>query len=209
MAQIDHLVVLCRSLPEGRAFIQAKLGVELQAGGKHVHQGTHNLLLRLGESCYLEVLAIDPEASPEDPWRWFGFADNSVQALLEKHGAFLATWVARVDDLATAVAEYAESLRIRTLQRGHYHWSIAYPEQGQLRSGGRLPYLIQWHGSRHPADDLPPSRCSAPQLFFMHSAQPDCPEVAAVHRGSSNHGESLAKIEVSGETREITFLYTE
>jgi len=70
--QIDHLVVCAESLEEGAAFVEAKLGVAMSAGGKHALMGTHNRLLSLGAEAYLEVIAIDPEAGPPGRARWFG-----------------------------------------------------------------------------------------------------------------------------------------
>jgi hypothetical protein len=67
--------------------------------------GTHNLLLRLGEAVYLEVISANSAAPhPERP-RWFE---------LDEHDATvpprLATWVARTDDIWKTVAEAPEDL---------------------------------------------------------------------------------------------------
>ncbi|WP_393939598.1 VOC family protein [Piscinibacter sakaiensis] len=47
-------------------------GCAPEGGGAHPHMGTHNRLLRLGDHCYLEVIAIDPAAPPPARARWFG-----------------------------------------------------------------------------------------------------------------------------------------
>ena len=67
---LDHLVVAARTLGEGAAWLEARLGVSLQPGGRHAHFGTHNRLLGLGD-CYLEVIAVDPDAPPPPSPRWF------------------------------------------------------------------------------------------------------------------------------------------
>ena len=47
MRELDHLVVAARTLEEGAAWVEAKLGVPMAGGGKHDLMGTHNRLLRL------------------------------------------------------------------------------------------------------------------------------------------------------------------
>ncbi len=73
--RLDHITLLAPNLAAGRDHVQELLGVSPEEGGAHPTMGTHNLLLRLGDSLFLEVLAIDPDApSPPRP-RWFGL-DN-------------------------------------------------------------------------------------------------------------------------------------
>ena len=61
---LDHLVVVARTLDEGAAWVESRLGAALAEGGKHELMATHNRLLSLGPAAYLEVMAIDPEAPP-------------------------------------------------------------------------------------------------------------------------------------------------
>ena len=56
-AQIDHLVVAIRSLPEGVAEFERLLGVKGAVGGKHPGRGTENALVSLGGGTYLEIIA--------------------------------------------------------------------------------------------------------------------------------------------------------
>src|SRR2546421_5324073 len=95
--RIDHLVVTAPDLASGAELVRRALGVELQAGGKHARMGTHNLVLKLGDSIYLEVIAPDPDAPDPGRSRWFE---------LDRQGPpRLATWAARTSDIrATAEA---------------------------------------------------------------------------------------------------------
>ena len=48
MYEIDHLVVTAPSLAEGVAFVEQRLQVKMQPGGRHEGMGTHNAVLRIG-----------------------------------------------------------------------------------------------------------------------------------------------------------------
>ena len=64
VSALDHLVVAAADLEEGTRWVEERLGVGLEAGGRHTLFGTHNRVLSLGPDCYLEVIAVDPEAPP-------------------------------------------------------------------------------------------------------------------------------------------------
>jgi Glyoxalase-like domain len=66
--ELDHPVITAPTLTAGTAWVESTLGVTPQPGGKHQRMATHNALLSLGDSTYLEVIAPDPAASrPEQP----------------------------------------------------------------------------------------------------------------------------------------------
>ena len=69
---IDHLVIAVRSLEDGVAYITEQLGVLPVPGGEHPRMGTHNALVRLGDTTYLEVIAANPGAATPQRARWFG-----------------------------------------------------------------------------------------------------------------------------------------
>jgi Glyoxalase-like domain len=62
MLQLDHITVAADTLAAGVAHAEAALGVTIPFGGAHPLMGTHNHLLRLGETLFLEVIAPDPNA---------------------------------------------------------------------------------------------------------------------------------------------------
>ena len=74
-AVVDHLVVAAPDLDSGSAWLEAKFGARLAPGGCHAAMGTHNRLLRLGPTLYLELIAIDPAAPKPGRSRWFGLDD--------------------------------------------------------------------------------------------------------------------------------------
>lgn len=158
MHELDHLVVAARTLEEGGAWVEARLGVAPVPGGKHATMGTHNRLLRLGALVYLEVIAVDPEAPAPARPRWFGLDTPEMRDRLAR-GPALIHWVVRTDDIETEASRVPEPLDILALSRGDYRWRITVPPSGRLPCAGRCPTLIQWEGNMHPARNLPESGC--------------------------------------------------
>jgi hypothetical protein len=148
--QIDHIIVTAASLSIGAEFVRQTLGVMPQAGGKHPRMGTHNLLLRLGASLFLEIISPDPEAAPPGRPRWFGLDNIRASA-----PPSLAAWVVRTDDIKSAVSGSSESLgNIELMTRGDNEWHITIPADGALPLDGAAPALIEWHTAVHPAATL-------------------------------------------------------
>ena len=160
-ARLDHLVVTAPTLAEGTAYVQAQLGVALQPGGRHARMGTHNCLLKLGPTTYLEVIAVDPGAAAPELPRWFG--------LDRREAPRLATWVARTGDIQAAAAGFPGYGRIEPMDRGALRWAITLPEQGGMPFDGIGPSLIQWQAETHPAAALPESVCTLIGLEGWHA----------------------------------------
>jgi glyoxalase-like protein len=162
---LDHLVVACRTLEQGRAWCEATFGVEPSPGGRHALMGTHNLLLatsspRFARS-YIELIAIDPDASPPAWPRWFDLDQARLQAAIAA-APRLVHWVARTADIDAAAAALRHAgfdpgpvvAAERMTGRGPLRWRIALVAGGRRHAGGAVPLLIEW-GDVHPADDLP------------------------------------------------------
>ena len=167
-ARIDHLVVAAASLAEGVAWCEATLGVTPGPGGAHALFGTHNRLLRLHSAlhtqAYLEIIAIDPAATPTRGAplrRWFDLDDPTLSQRLRHEGPQLIHWVASVPDINAAVAAW-QALGMdrgpvieasRATPQGVLRWRITVRDDGQRLFGGALPTLIQW-GDAHPAHTM-------------------------------------------------------
>jgi len=161
--QIDHLVVAARTLDEGSAWVEERLGVAPVPGGKHALMGTHNRLLKLGERVYLEVIAIDPDAPAPSRPRWFALDTPEMQERLEQ-GPALVHWVERTEDIEEAARHGADALEVLALSRGAYRWRIGVRADGAMPCEGRCATLIQWDGNMHPADNLPDVGCRLVEL---------------------------------------------
>ncbi len=147
----DHLVIGAADLRQGSDYVENCLGVQIPAGGKHPRMATHNLVARLGEKSFIEIIAIDPDARQPTQPRWFGLDDPHVRANLEQSPRLL-TWVVACDDITAALD--APEIAFGTpqpLSRGELRWYFGVPDDGRLLAGGILPCVISWQTESHPA----------------------------------------------------------
>lgn len=164
VSQLDHLVITAASLEQGCEQVRHWLGVEPGPGGSHERMATHNRLMRLGDSVYLEVIAPNPQAAAPNRPRWFGM--DAPNALSQ---ARLCTWVARTTSLAEACKGLPlDPGPIHPMRRGEWAWQITIPDDGQLAWGGVLPTLIEWQGERHPTVNMDDSGCRLLRLELHH-----------------------------------------
>ncbi|WP_420474204.1 VOC family protein [Noviherbaspirillum sp. ST9] len=164
---LDHIVIVASALEEGVDFCEKKLGVKLAPGGEHIRVGTHNALLNLGSGVYMEVIAVNPKAAATDCPRWFGM-DWPEQRKRAAGGPYLATFVARTNDISHAVTELSQLGPVRDMQRGALEWRITIRDDGALVEGGTLPTVIQWPDGAHPTQKMPASGCSLVRLDVFH-----------------------------------------
>jgi len=165
--ELDHIAIGAASLAEGVAWVEARLGVTLAAGGEHATMGTHNRLLSLGPSEYLEVIAVNPAAPAPPHRRWFGLDDFSGAPRP-------VSWVVRTDNLA-AMHLPADVGAPMALSRGDLRWRLTVPASGQGPYDGLYPSLIEWQGA-HPATRLPPSGL---RLLALELSHPEITGLAA------------------------------
>ncbi|WP_206955813.1 VOC family protein [Trinickia acidisoli] len=184
--ELDHLVVVARTLDEGARYVADTLGVEPVTGGTHAAMGTHNRLLALWGGAYLEIIAIDPQAerdraghddvAAQSRPRWFALDDAAMRERLEC-GPYLAHWVARVPrpkDLGRWQTQYPERIAsVVPMARGDLTWRLTVPEDGafpcwQGAGDGIVPTLIQWDTAAHPSARLPETGLALKALKARH-----------------------------------------
>jgi hypothetical protein len=135
-----------------------------QLGGVHTRMGTHNYLLRLDNSIYREVIAINPDAPKPDRPRWFGLDTQNENAKPK-----LLTWVARTNDIKLATMNCQTLFgNIESVGRSELNWLITIPFDGSLPFSGVCPSLIQWLTHYHPASKLSDSGCSLVNIEGYH-----------------------------------------
>jgi hypothetical protein len=158
MLQLDHITIIAPTLAEGAAHVRDCLDIDVPFGRVHQDMGTHNHLLRLGESVYLEIIAINPDAPRPAHPRWFGLDDESSVRAAWERGFRLRGWVARTADIDTVLAEHEAVLGKKTqLSRGGSVYFFSVPADGSLPLGGVAPSVIDRRGN-------PPSVASMADL---------------------------------------------
>lgn len=161
---LDHITVTAFSLEAGAAFVSETLGVSPTVGGAHPRMTTHNLLLRLGDTTFLEVIAPDRAAPAPSRPRWFALDSIDPQS-----PPSLSTWVVRTANIQAAVAAASEPLGIiEPMSRGALNWLITIPADGSVPLNGTAPALIEWHTDLHPAATLEDTGLSLAKLEIFH-----------------------------------------
>lgn len=165
---LDHLVVVAPTLEEGKVWVESLLGAEMRPGGRHNELGTHNVLLRIGEDVFLEVIAIDPEAAHQGP-RVFGIADPEAARKDWEAGRRLQTWVARTTTLDDVLATHTDLLGGRKrVTRGERAWTMSILPDGSLPLAGLLPTAVQYEPGMVPARHMPDAGCQLLGLTLVH-----------------------------------------
>lgn len=178
--KIDHFAVSCETLSQGVEYVADCLGVVPTVQGAHPKMGTHNRLLSLGPSIYLEVIAIDPSAASPDQSRWFDLDRFSGPPRL-------TNWICSTSDLPSALDLAPENAGHPMLfERDIYQWQIAVPDDGCLPFDGGFPALIQWSGTAHPAPHLPDVGCRLHSVSIGHPKRDALQESLAAFRLPSN-----------------------
>jgi hypothetical protein len=150
--RLDHLIFAVPELDDGVADIEARFGVGAAGGGQHLGQGTHNKLLALGPTTYLEIIAPDP-AQPEPPApRPYGVGGVVRSGLVG--------WAVACDDIDLAVEQArAAGFDPGDVIEGHRRTADGMTLRWQItsnaHSAGVIPFLINWGDTPHPASSAP------------------------------------------------------
>jgi Glyoxalase-like domain len=151
---LDHIVFVWADLAQGCRWFEERTGIAPGFGGVHASGQTQNALVRVGERCYLEILApVGPESLDDDEW--------TRHARNAPHGRVLTYCMRSAKPLAE-LGRIAE-------RRG---WGNAHVQSnGRTRPDGvqlrwrwlapdavpfhfAFPFFIDWLDSPHPADSF-------------------------------------------------------
>jgi hypothetical protein len=169
---IDHLVIGAAELDKATKQIQDFIKADFLAGGKHPLMATHNRLIKLQHSLYMEIIAADPSASlPKNSTRknrWFSLDSNRTQNRLSRAPQPLC-WVVAVNDIEkTSMHCGYNPGRVIEMTRGNFSWKITISENGDLPESGILPIFIEWPHGKHPTKTMPESNMSLEKLTLFH-----------------------------------------
>ena len=155
MLQFDHLTVIAPTLEEGVSHVRACLGLDVPFGQQHDFMGTHNHLLQLGDSMYLEIVAIDPGGTNPDRKRWFGL-DNQEKVRLEwDTGLRLRSWVARTNSIDQVLDGRDEIFGEKvSFPERNPMFDFAIPNDGSLPLEGAAPSIIDRYGKPRSMDNI-------------------------------------------------------
>lgn len=188
-AQLDHLVVVARTLEEGLAWCENTLGITPNAGGEHENYATHNRIFKIATPAfgmaYFEIIAINPHGmrpKKTQTKRWFDMDDSNLQTAITQ-GPRLVHFVVNTPDLrASRMALRMQGIdrgpsvhASRKTPKGMLHWQISVRADGARLFDGTLPTLIQWGKpdatdplKLHPRNTLPRSGVSLQSLEVLH-----------------------------------------
>lgn len=147
MLKLDHVTVIAPSLAEGVQHVRSCLDLDIPFGQRHAYMGTHNHLLQLGDTVYLEIVALDPGAeAPERP-RWFGLDDRNAVRRDWEEGRRLRGWVARTDAIDAVRASHGNIFGEKVpLPAVGPSFDFTIPDDGSLPLDGAAPSLIDRRG---------------------------------------------------------------
>jgi Glyoxalase-like domain len=213
-SQIDHIVVVARSLEQGVAWCESTLGITPETGGDHPQFGTHNRLFKIATPnfplAYFEIIAIKNIAiqaintpsigqNSVKNSRWFDMDDAALQAAVAKEPR-LVHFVAQTEDIqagrtalkALGIDRGPAVEASRHTRKGRLEWKITVRDDGQRLFNGGLPSLIQWGKTNaaeplrlHPRNTLPRSGVSL-QSVTVASPTPDKLQAAYAAIGLEN-----------------------
>ena len=153
MHKLDHIVFAASTLEEGTSFIENKLQVKLSGIGYHKDMGTHNRVVKINQSVYLEVISIDPDSDAK-PKRWFNLDCPKLQSKLRKSPQVIG-FVIESDN--EKILKYYEPFF--RASRGEYKWQFSMPSTknndlvDQTYRNGVMPSLIKWENEK-PIDRM-------------------------------------------------------
>lgn len=145
--RIDHVLYAVSDLDAGAARVEEKLGLAALPGGQHPAWGTANRIVQLGPD-YLELVGVVDEGTA---------ARSDFGRLVLGAGDGLIGWAVATEDIDAVAGRLKLAVEpgSRTRPDGlELAWRLAGVTEA-LRSGGTLPFFIQWDGAEelHPGGD--------------------------------------------------------
>ena len=150
--KFDHFAIATENLEQTVQNLEKVLEYPLSTGGEHKMFGTYNRLFRLSD-VYLEVIAINPLATPLQQPRWFNLDNFSGEPRI-------VTWIANTTNILSLLPNiWDKPGEIQRLSRDNLEWDFTVPDKGKMPLEGAAPALINWGSTRHPTLSLSDNGC--------------------------------------------------
>ena len=183
MLKLDHITVIAPTLSEGVAYIEHCLDIDVPFGTRHDYMGTHNHRLQLGNTVYLEIVALDPNGATPGRPRWFGLDNQETVRADWDEGRRLRGWVANTIDIASVIAAHHEVFGDKVpLPPANPAFDFAIPLDGSLPLDGAAPSLIDHRNDPTSMDEIPDLEARLQSLTLEH---PNPPAIGALYRDLS------------------------
>jgi hypothetical protein len=180
LLKLDHLTVIAPTLIEGVSHVQSCLDLDVPFGTRHDYMGTHNHRLQLGNSVYLEIVALDPEGTEPGRPRWFGL-DNQEKVRSEwSDGRRLRGWVANTETIDSVLsihgAIFGDKVPLPTVDPT---FAFTIRKDGSLPLDGAAPSIIDHRGDSSYVASIPDLGARLHSLSLEH---PDPSGIGALYR---------------------------
>lgn len=156
MLKLDHLTVIAPTLAEGVEHVRDCLDLDVPFGSRHDYMGTHNHRLQLGNSVYLEIVALDPDGRSPARSRWFGMDDQRKIRSDWDSGRRLRGWVVNTEHMDAICSSHGAIFGDKVdLPTADPTFAFSIPKDGSLPLDGAAPSMIDHRGDASYVASIP------------------------------------------------------
>lgn len=179
MLKLDHLTVIAPNLSEGVSHVRNCLDIDVPFGTCHDYMGTHNHRLQLGNSVYLEIVALDPDGISLDRPRWFDLDNQETVRSDWDRGRRFRGWVASTIDIDSEIAKHMGIFGDKVpLPFSDPAFDFSIPIDGSLPLDGAVPSIIDHRSDPTSMADIPDLGARLQSFTLEH---PEPAGIAALH----------------------------
>lgn len=167
MRIIDHIVYAVPDLEKAIIDFEKLTGIRPTFGGYHTTRGTKNAVVNLGNTCYLELIAIDEENKEVSAPRWMGvdFIEKAQMVRfalksddLKKDSAILQKYNPQMGEINGGQRQMSNGKMLT--------WEMILPLAAPAVD--IVPFMTDWRKSEvHPTDSMA-KECEFIAFKFTH-----------------------------------------
>ncbi len=155
--RLDHIILGGPDLIQLNINFAARAGVEPRLGGQHKQLGTHNALVSIGSTSYLELIAPDPTLHIKGGVQVLGIGRLAAPTVV---GWALATddieaWQKILRGKGFKVSQVLKGQRLAPDGQLFKYKTLFFDDPNPENAMALVPFIIQWEGA-HPTHALPP-----------------------------------------------------